>query len=107
MRMKIKTPTGKVTKATIDAVMEVITLEAQITTLQNQAKGLKDKIKEGIEAQHLGSISTEKFGIVYKASTARNSINTKQLKIDNPKLYKKYLKTSSVASSITIKPKEQ
>ena len=103
MKLKIQTPTGKVTKATIKLALEAIELDRQISDLQTKAKAVKLQLKEGIEAQDLQSIKTEEFSIIYKGATARNSIDTKALKEQEPKIYKKYLKISQVASSIAVK----
>jgi len=103
MKIKIQTPNGKITKATLDAVKELLSLDAQIAELSAKSSGLKEKLKEGIESANLGSIKGEDFNITYKNATTTAGIDTKTLKAEAPEIFKKYMKTGSRKSSISVK----
>jgi len=106
-RLTIHTKTGRLTRDAQRKITEAVELDRKIAELKAQADGIKVQLKEAIEAEGINGIETENYKVIYKAPTVRNGVDTKRMKTEAPELYKKYLKTSKVASSISIKNLEQ
>lgn len=63
---------------------------------------LKDKMEElGIENFTIGNLKAS-----IRKATTRKTVDTKRMKEEIPDIYEEYLKTSDVASSITLKIEE-
>ena len=103
--MTLFTKTHKPTKKLTDTVQEIISIETEMKALKARADVLKTTLKESIEAVESGSINTDTFTVTYKKPTTKASIDSKSLKENDLETYKKYLKTSSVKSSVSVKAK--
>lgn len=79
--------------------------EVQKKTLEEQSKKMKDAIKAAMEKYGVKKFTSDFIEITYIAPSARNTIDSKKLKMDYPDIAEKCTKTSSVASSIRIKVK--
>lgn len=74
---------------------------------------LKEKYKKALikEVETRGfdkcTISNELFTLSYKAPSTRESLDTKRLRAEMPDVYDEYVKISDIASSISIKLKDE
>ncbi len=104
--MILFTKTQKPTKKLTDTVNEILSIDAQMKVLKAKADILKADLKSSIEAtEHPASISTATFSVTYKGATSSAKIDTKKFKENDLATYKKYIKTSPVKSSISVKAK--
>lgn len=76
----------------------------QIKAIEEKTAKIKEAILKEMEERGIPKIDLGDITITYKAPTTKTSVDTAKLKKDN--LYDKYIKTSNVKSSITIKIKE-
>ncbi len=104
--MNIYTTTGKTTKLFNDEVNAIINLETQIKALKAQQDIHKSKVHNSIEAMETPkSVSTDNYTVTYKGSTTSTKVDTKRFKSEALETYKKFIKTSPVKSSISVKAK--
>lgn len=87
-------------------------VQNQIVEFEKQAKAVKeaqDKLKEAIlkemEEKGIIKLDSEELTITYVAPTYSERFDSKALKADNEELYNKYIKLTSVKSSVRIKVK--
>lgn len=88
-------------------------VQNQIVEFEKQAKAVKeaqDKLKEAIlkemEEKNIIKLDSEELTITYVAPTYKETFDNKAFKKDNEELYNKYIKLSSVRSSVRIKVKQ-
>lgn len=81
--------------------------ERKIKEIKEVEDNLRAGILEEMEAKGIKKIETEDFTITYKDSYEKEQFQTKQLRVDDPDLYDRYIKLTSVKSSIVIKLKEE
>ena len=77
----------------------------QIKAIEEKTAIIKEAILKEMEERGIPKIDLGDVTITYKAPSTRDSVDSKKLKEDG--LYEKYIKTSNVKSSITIKVKEE
>ena len=72
----------------------------------NQMKKKVDKVKETLystmEKEGVKTVDRNKLKITYVAPSTRVSVDSKKLQKEEPEIYKKYVKTTTVAGSIKI-----
>ena len=65
-----------------------------------------DKVKEilfgTMEKEGIKTVDRGKLKITYVAPSTRTSVDSKKLEKEEPEIYKKYVKTTTVAGSIKI-----
>ena len=81
--------------------------ERKIKEIKEVEDNLRAGILEEMEAKGIKKIETEDFTITYKDSYEKEQFQSKQLRTDDPDLYDRYIKLTSVKSSIVIKLKEE
>lgn len=77
----------------------------KLKQLEEAITNYKTLLKEFIEEHGGKSVIADDFKIVYKASSSSQKFDSVRFKKDNPELYAKYLKESSVSASISIQLK--
>ena len=86
--------------------VQIAEFERKAKEIEEAEKALRDQILAEMEQKNIKSIETEDLMISYKASYDRESFQTKQLREDDPDLYDRYIKISTVKASVSIKLKE-
>lgn len=87
-----------------------------IFTIEKEIKGLtelRDKYKKALiqEIEDRGiincNIKNELFTLTYKGPSTRETIDSKRLREEKPEIYDEYCKIGNVASSISVRLKEE
>lgn len=73
--------------------------------LEKQNADMRDAIKQAMEENGVEKFDGDLITISYRKPSTRTSFDSKRFKEERPKTYEKYLKTSDVKSSITVKLK--
>ena len=84
------------------AVGEQVSKKAQ---LEAQNAEMRQAILEAMEANNVTKFDGDLITITYKKPSQRTTFDSKRFKEERPKTYAKYLRTSDVKSSISIKIK--
>ena len=79
--------------------------ERQVEAIEEKQKELKQRILAEMEANGIIKIETDELGISYVASYPKEQFDSKAFRKDNPDLYDKYVKISTVAASVRMKVK--
>lgn len=87
------------------AILIIQDIEQQKKELEEREKGMRVALKQAMETYGITKFENDVIRITYTGEHERNTIDSKALKLDHPKIAKKYTKTSTVASSISIKLK--
>lgn len=83
-------------------------LEKSIQAMERieiEIKQVKEKILQEMEARQINQIKVGNITLSYIAPTQRESLDTKKIKAELPKIYEKYKKISNVKSSVRITTK--
>lgn len=80
-------------------------METRRKEMEADSATLKESLLEVMEKNGIKSFETDKIKLTVKAASERKTFDTTRFKADSPEVYEKYLKTSSVKSSLTIKLK--
>ena len=78
----------------------------KIALLEQEIKPIREKIKNEMEAHGITAVELGSVSVTYVAPGKRKSLDTAKLKEEKPAIYEKYLKETTVASSIRIKVNE-
>jgi hypothetical protein plarl_06420 len=84
---------------------EVGHLISQRDKLEAANAEMREQIKQAMEENDIKKFDGDLVAITYVAPTTRTSFDSKRFAEERPGIYKKYLKTSEVKSSIRIKVK--
>lgn len=84
------------------AILIIQDIEQQKKELEEREKEMRVALKQAMEEYGVEKFENDVIKITYKGEYERNTIDSKALKEDHPKIAKKYAKTSKVASSISI-----
>lgn len=84
---------------------EVGHLISQRDKLEAANAEMREQIKQAMEENDIKKFDGDLVAITYVAPTTRTSFDSKRFAEERPGVYKKYLKTSEVKSSIRIKVK--
>lgn len=79
--------------------------ERQVKAIEEQAKELKNRILDEMEAKGIISIETDDLTITYVAPYPKESFDSKAFRKANPDLYDEYVKISKVSASVRLKVK--
>lgn len=71
--------------------------------LELKTKEVNQRVKEIMEENGIDTLSTNGLVYSYRKATTRTTLDSKKLKEDMPDIYEEYSKTSSVASSVSVK----
>lgn len=93
---------GKIV-ASENAIQTIINFEKQKAEMELFEQSFKNALKDKMEELGIEKFSIEGLTATIRKATTRQSLDSKRLKEELPDVYDEYLKTSDVASSITIK----
>lgn len=81
-------------------------MEREVKRMKELEENIKSAILKEMEARGIYKIDTPDVTITYIAPSERDTFDSKAFKMDNPKMYHQYIKTTEVKSSVRIKVKE-
>ena len=79
----------------------------KIALLEQEIKPIREKIKNEMETRGITAVELGDVSVTYVAPGKRKSLDTAKFKAEKPEIYEKYLKETTVDSSIRIKIKEK
>jgi predicted phage-related endonuclease len=88
-----------------EASKKLAEFERQVKAIEEQAKELKNRILEEMEAKGIISIETDDLTITYVAPYPKEFFDSKAFRKANPDLYDEYVKISKVSASVRLKVK--
>ena len=84
-------------------LMEKITVkEKELKLLKDMVDSVKTVLYGTMEKEGIKTVDRNKLKITYVAPSSRTSVDSKKLEKEEPEIYKKYIKTTTVAGSIKI-----
>lgn len=84
---------------------QLATIESTVKKMKEIEEEIKARILMEMEARGIYKIDTPDVTITYVGASERDTFDSKAFKMDNPKMYHQYVKTSEVKSSVRIKVK--
>lgn len=98
---------GQQEKLAMLAALEkgIADMETRRKEMEADSALLKESLLEVMEKNGIKSFETDNIKLTVKAASERKTFDSARFKADHPEDYEKYLKTSSVKSSLTIKLK--
>lgn len=98
---------GQQEKLAMLAALEkgIAEMETRRKEMEADSALLKESLLEVMEKNGIKSFETDNIKLTVKAASERKTFDSTRFKADHPEDYEKYLKTSSVKSSLTIKLK--
>ena len=79
---------------------------AEVTRLQNSLKEESEKLKGDIARQMVKSdekkLESDHLTVTYIAPTTKTTFDSKEFKLQHPKMYKNFLKISTVSESLRV-----
>lgn len=84
---------------------QLATIESTVKKMKEIEEEIKARILMEMESRGIYKIDTPDLTITYIAPSERDTFDSKAFKMDNPKMYHQYVKTSEVKSSVRIKVK--
>ena len=89
-----------------DAEKLIAFYETQRAKAEQQAKKVREKIVESMLKQGITKFENENIIITYVAPTTAETFDSTRFKVEQPDIYKKYVKTVNKKESVRIKLKE-
>ena len=87
----------------LEELMEKITVkEKELKLLKDMVDSIKTVLYGTMEKEGIKTVDRGKLKITYVAPSCRTSVDSKKLEKEDPEIYKKYAKTTTVAGSIKI-----
>ena len=90
------------TKSLIESMERLAEITALKDALENESKELKAKILKQMVKSDEKKLESDKLTVTYVAPTTRTTFDSKQFGAEHPKMYKEFLKTSSVSESLRV-----
>lgn len=94
-------------KETMPILQEIQQLEITAKAIAKKQTELKAALLDAMEKNNIKKWENDVIAITYSPPTTRNQLDSKKIKNDHPDIFEKYVKTSSVKSSIRITLKEK
>ena len=85
--------------------LQMIEFQKKEALLKEQQKDFREQLYQKMEENDIKKIDTGDLIITRVLPTTKKSVDSKTLKVEEPNIYKKYLKVSKVKGSIRIKAK--
>lgn len=76
--------------------------EEELNLLKEKVDKVKETLYGTMEKEGIKTVDRNKLKITYVAPSTRTSVDSKKLQKEEPEIYKKYVKTTTVAGSIKI-----
>ena len=87
----------------LEELMEKITVkEKELKLLKDMVDSIKTVLYGTMEKEGIKTVDRGNLKITYVAPSSRTSVDSKKLEKEEPEIYKKYAKTTTVAGSIKI-----
>ena len=87
----------------LENLMEKITVkEKELKLLKDMVDSVKTVLYGTMEKEGIKTVDRGNLKITYVAPSSRTSVDSKKLEKEEPEIYKKYVKTTTVAGSIKI-----
>lgn len=87
----------------LEELMEKITVkEKELKLLKDMVDSVKTVLYGTMEKEGIKTVDRGNLKITYVAPSSRTSVDSKKLEKEEPEIYKKYVKTTTVAGSIKI-----
>ena len=87
----------------LEELMEKITFkEKELKLLKDMVDSVKTVLYDTMEKEGIKTVDRGNMKITYVAPSSRTSVDSKKLEKEEPEIYKKYVKTTTVAGSIKI-----
>ena len=87
----------------LEELMEKITVkEKELKLLKEKVDKVKEILYGTMEKEGVKTVDRGNLKITYVAPSSRTSVDSKKLEKEEPEIYKKYVKTTTVAGSIKI-----
>ena len=87
----------------LEELMEKITVkEKELKLLKDMVDSVKTVLYGTMEKEGIKTVDRGNLKITYVAPSSRTSVDSKKLQKEEPEIYKKYVKTTTVAGSIKI-----
>lgn len=97
----VKVENGKIEVAR-EVINQIVQFQKAKLEMDLKEKELKQSLKEAMEKVGIEKFATDNLSATIRKATTRQSVDTKRLKEELPDIYEEYLKTSNVASSLTL-----
>ena len=87
----------------LEGLMEEIKIkEDELNLMKEKVDKVKETLYGTMEKEGIKTVDRNKLKITYVAPSCRTSVDSKKLQKEEPEIYKKYVKTTTVAGSIKI-----
>ena len=83
-------------------MQEIKVKEDELKLLKDMVDSVKTVLYGNMEKEGIKTVDRGKLKITYVAPSSRTSVDSKKLEMEEPEIYKKYIKTTTVAGSIKI-----
>ena len=90
------------TKSLRESMERLAEITALKDALENESKELKAKILKQMVKSDEKKLESDKLTVTYVAPTTRTTFDSKKFGAEHPKMYKEFLKTSSVSESLRV-----
>lgn len=88
--------------AVLQQIADIVTAKKK---LEEQEKGLKEKLKEAMERCGIKKFTSDILNITYVAETTSTSVDSKRLKDKHPEIYAECSKTSNKSAYVKVEVK--
>ena len=85
-----------------ELMQDIKSKEEELNLLKEKVDKIKETLYGTMEKEGIKTVDRNKLKITYVAPSTRVSIDSKKLQKEEPEIYKKYVKTTTVAGSIKI-----
>lgn len=85
-----------------ELMQDIKSKEDELKLLKEKVDKVKETLYGTMEKEGIKTVDRNKLKITYVAPSTRTSVDSKKLQKEEPEIYKKYVKTTTVAGSIKI-----
>ena len=85
-----------------ELMQDIKSKEEELNLLKEKVDKIKETLYGTMEKEGVKTVDRNKLKITYVAPSTRVSVDSKKLQKEEPEIYKKYVKTTTVAGSIKI-----
>lgn len=85
-----------------ELMQEIKIKEDELNLMKEKVDKVKETLYSTMEKEGVKTVDRNKLKITYVAPSSRTSVDSKKLEKEEPEIYKKYVKTTTVAGSIKI-----
>ena len=85
-----------------ELMQEIKVKEDELKLLKDMVDSVKTVLYGNMEKEGIKTVDRGNLKITYVAPSSRTSVDSKKLEKEEPEIYKKYVKTTTVAGSIKI-----